>query len=76
MIFALGVLEMLTIDRMGRRELLDAVGRRRDCLPHDLQDDLDAQPTERLRLLLLAARSIFALRMTDHPEVMASPRGS
>jgi hypothetical protein len=56
-------LEMRSIDLMSRQQLLDAIRPRLDCLPPDLRERLDDQPDAWLRLLLMAARLIWALRL-------------
>jgi hypothetical protein len=55
-------LEMNCLDTMPRHQLLEALRERCDCLPGDLLERLDVQATDRLRLLLFAARLIYALR--------------
>ena len=55
-------LELRCIDPMTRQQLLQAIGRRLDCLPPDLCGRLDEQPDGWLRPLLMAARLIYALR--------------
>ncbi|HEX5271617.1 MAG TPA: hypothetical protein VFW33_14065, partial [Gemmataceae bacterium] len=53
--------ELAAIEAMTRAELLEAVRRRSDCLPPTLREGLDEKPDGWLRLLLLAARIIYAL---------------
>jgi len=55
-------IEMRCIDPMSRAQLLEAIRRRLDCLPADLCERLDEQANAWLRLLLMAARLIYALR--------------
>jgi hypothetical protein len=55
-------LEMNCLDAMTRSQLLEAVLKRLECLPADLREGMEAQDTDRLRLLLFAARLIQALR--------------
>jgi hypothetical protein len=57
--------EIRGIDPMNRPQLLQAVRRRLDCLPPDLCERLDDKPDGWLRLLLLAARMIYALKMLE-----------
>jgi hypothetical protein len=73
MVSTLGELEMHVIDPMSRQQLLEALRPRRDCLPPDLRERLEEQPTERLRLLLLAARLIHALRLLPGQDWAAGP---
>jgi hypothetical protein len=56
-------LEMRCIDPMTRPQLLEAIRRRLDSLPPDLREGLDEKPDGWLRLLLMAARLIYALQM-------------
>jgi hypothetical protein len=56
-------LEMRSVDLMSRQQLLDAIRPRLDCLPNDLRERLDDQPDGWLRLLLMAARLVWALRL-------------
>jgi hypothetical protein len=53
---------MRCIDPLTREQLLEAIHRRVHCLPPDLCERLDEQPTGWLRLLLMSARLIYALR--------------
>jgi hypothetical protein len=62
MVSTLGELEMQCIDGMSRQQILEALRSRPDCLPPDLREGLEGLPTDRLGLLLLAARLIYALR--------------
>jgi len=55
-------LEMTYLDRMSRQQLIEALGERSDSLPLDLRQELEEQPTNRLRLLLFAGRLIHVLR--------------
>jgi len=56
-------LELRCIDPMSRSQLLRALRPRLECLPPDLREGLEEKPDGWLRLLLLAARLIFALQM-------------
>jgi hypothetical protein len=71
MVSILGELEMQAIDGMSRSQLLEAIGPRRHCLPPDLRNGLDSQPTERLGLMLLAARLINVLRLLHAQDLTA-----
>ena len=62
MVNDLSELELKCIEPMTREQLLAAIRLREKCLPPDLRSQLDEQPLGRLRLLLLAARLIYALR--------------
>lgn len=62
MVSVLSELELCSIDRMTRQELVEAVRARTDDLPVDLLGQLEEQPTHRLQLLLLAGRLIRVLR--------------
>jgi hypothetical protein len=53
---------MRCIDPLAREQLLEAIHRRGHCLPPDLCERLDEQPTGWLRLLLMTGRLIYALR--------------
>jgi hypothetical protein len=55
-------LEMRCLDAMPRQQLIDAIRERMDCLPTDLREWVAEEPTDRLRLMLFAARLIHALR--------------
>ena len=55
-------LEMKCLDELSRRQLVEAVLERSDCLPAELREQVEEQETDRLRLLLFAARLIHALR--------------
>ena len=68
MVSELSDLEMKCIDPMTREQLLAAIRRREECLPPDLREGLDGQPIARLRLLLLTARLVFALRQLPAPD--------
>ena len=69
-------LELRCIDPMSRQQLLEAIRRRLDCLPADLGERLEEQPDGWLRLLLLAARLVCALRQLRGPaRAESSPRG-
>jgi hypothetical protein len=76
MVSTLSQLELQCIDPMSRQQLLDAIRARLDCLPPDLREGLDEQPTDQLRLLLLAARLTYALRQLRRVDwARNSPRG-
>jgi hypothetical protein len=76
MVSTLGELELQSIDLMSRQQVLDAIGPRQDCLPPDLREHLEEQPTGRLRLLLMAARLIQVLRLTQSADRAGNaPRG-
>jgi hypothetical protein len=62
MVSIVSELELCCIDRLPRHELIAAVRARAGDLPADLIGRLDEQPTDRLRLLLLAGRLIHVLR--------------
>ncbi len=55
-------MEMKRLDEMTRSQLIEAVLKRIDCLPLDLQERISERETDELRLLLLTARLIYALR--------------
>jgi hypothetical protein len=55
-------LEMNCLDDLTRKQLVEAVSQRSDCLPVDLLERVEEQETDQLRLLLFAARLIHALR--------------
>ena len=64
-------LEMRYMDSMTRPQLVESVRASSDCLPTDLQEGVAEHSTERLRLLLFAARLIHALRLTRRkPEAL------
>ena len=76
MISILSELELCSIERMTRQELLDAVRARGDDLPADLLGQLEGQPTHCLQLLLLAGRLIRVLRqLRKDTAAIASPHG-
>jgi hypothetical protein len=54
--------ELRGLDAMSRPQLLEAVKEHWECLPVDLQERVGDQATHRLRLYVLAARLIHALR--------------
>jgi hypothetical protein len=58
-------IEMLAIDRMSRADLITAVRAGLDNLPADLRQrlHLDEESTDHLRLILVAARLLHALRL-------------
>jgi hypothetical protein len=70
MVSELSELEMKCIEPMTREQLLAAIRKREDCLPPDLRERLEEQPMGRLKLLLLAARLIYALRQLPAPDWM------
>ncbi len=55
-------LEMHLIDAMSRSQLQQELRARQDCLPLDCRELLEGQPTDRLRLLVLAVRVIHTVR--------------
>jgi hypothetical protein len=55
-------LEMRCLDSMPRQQVIEAIRERVDCLPADLREWMAEEPTDRLRLMLFAARLIHALR--------------
>jgi hypothetical protein len=55
-------LEMHCLDSMTRAQLIEDLAEHPDCLPADLQEHVAEQATDRLRLHVLAARLIHALR--------------
>jgi hypothetical protein len=56
-------LEVRLLKLVGREQLLATLSERQDCLPLELTEDwLEQQTTDRLRLLVLAARLIFVSR--------------
>ncbi|MFI5336602.1 MAG: hypothetical protein ACHQ5A_07450 [Opitutales bacterium] len=74
MISTMGELELQVIDVMDQQQLLVALGPRRAGLPPDLRDGLEDQPTDWLRMLLLAARLLDALRLLQgRPRIEGSP---
>jgi hypothetical protein len=62
MVSILSQLELCSIDRMTRQELVDAIRARIGDLPPDLLWQLDEEPTSHLQLILLAGRLIHVLR--------------
>jgi hypothetical protein len=62
MISIMGELELRWIVRMSRPELIRAVLACKHAVPGDLLEDLEHASTERLQLLLLAARLILVAR--------------
>jgi hypothetical protein len=62
MVSIVSELELYSIDRMARQEVIDAIRARRGDLPVDLLGQLEEQPTSQLQLLLLAGRLIHVLR--------------
>ncbi len=67
MTFTLANLELREIDRLSRPALLDIIQTSRDHLPADLVAAAEKMPTDRLRLLVLSARIICALRLLQTP---------
>jgi hypothetical protein len=63
MISILSELELRSIDRMTRQELIEAVWARAGDLPVDLLEQSEEPVTDRLQLLLLAGRLIRVLRL-------------
>ena len=62
MVSMLSQLELCSMDRMTRQELIAAIRARGDIMPTDLLGQLEEQPTRQLQLLLLAGRLIQVLR--------------
>jgi hypothetical protein len=62
MVSILSELELMSIDRMSRSQLIEAIGARADDLPTDLLERLEKRSIDRLQLLLLAGRLIQVLR--------------
>jgi hypothetical protein len=59
-------LELALLDDLGRKQLIDALLASRDKLSLDFTSEwLEAQSTERLRLLLLAAKLLRVLRQKE-----------
>ncbi len=54
--------ELRNLKRMSRAQLIQAIGERADCLPHDLQQRGRAEAMVRLRMILFTARLIQMLR--------------
>jgi hypothetical protein len=71
MVSTLTELEMQLIDTMSREQLLAAIRQRLNSLPPDLLMQLEDQPTDALRLYLLAARLIGALRQMQNRDQFA-----
>jgi hypothetical protein len=67
MVRAISELELSCLDHLPRQDLLHAVRARAGDLPSDLLRRLEEQPTDRLRLLLLAGRLIQVLRHARTP---------
>ena len=55
MVSMLSQLELCSMDRMTRQELMAAIRARGDIMPTDLLGQLEEQPTRQLQLLLLLA---------------------
>jgi hypothetical protein len=63
MIAVLVELEGRLLEAANRDQLIATLAERADCLPPEFtRERLEQQPTDRLRLLLLAARMIYVLR--------------
>jgi hypothetical protein len=77
MISILSELELCSIDRMTRQELIEAVrARAGDDLPVNLLEQLEEPPTDRLQLLLLLAGRLIRVSRLLRKEAAAtsSPR--
>lgn len=68
MVTTLSELELACIERLTREGLIEAIRARGGDLPADLLERLEEQPTESLRLLLLAGRLIQVLRQMRSPK--------
>jgi hypothetical protein len=66
MISILSEVELCSIERMARQELIQAIRARMNDLPVDLLGQLEDQSTDHLQLLLLAGRLIQVLRRRRH----------
>jgi hypothetical protein len=62
MVTILSELELMSIDRMTRPQLVEAIRARAVDLPEDLLEGLEERSSDRLQLLLLAGRLIQVLR--------------
>jgi hypothetical protein len=62
MVSIVSELELCSIERMTRQELVDAIRARANYLPVELLGQLEEQSTHHLQLLLLAGRLIQVLR--------------
>jgi len=62
MVSCLCEMEMRCLDSMSRAQLLEAIEEHWECLPADLQERIGDQATSNLRLYVLVARLIHALR--------------
>jgi hypothetical protein len=62
MVSILSELELMSIDRLKRPQLIEAIRARAGDLPADLLERLEERSTDRLQLLLLAGRLIQVLR--------------
>ena len=62
MVSIVSELELCSMERMSRFELVEAIRGRASHLPVDLLGQLEEQPMPRLQLLLLAGRLIQVLR--------------
>jgi hypothetical protein len=62
MVSILSELELYSIERMTRQELIDALRAYAAHIPVDLWGRLEDQPSHRLQLLLLTGRLIRVLR--------------
>jgi hypothetical protein len=66
-VLTLAKLELLDIDQMTRHQLVDAVLTSREHLPDDLVGRVELMPVDQLRLLVLTARLVCALRHLQTP---------
>jgi hypothetical protein len=67
MVSNLSALELSCMDRLSREQLIVAIRARAADLPADLLEGLEGQPTDGLRLLLLAGRLVQVLRHMRTP---------
>ncbi len=75
MVTGLFELEVQCLNSMTRSQLMEAIGEHWDCLPVDLQERIGEQATDSLRLHVLAARLIHALRQRPSRRVGNSSIG-
>jgi hypothetical protein len=73
MISRLTELELHGIDLMPREALLDAIRSRWEFLPAELRWRIEDQSTDRLRLILLAVRLMYFLRVSRNTPRSAPP---
>jgi hypothetical protein len=66
-ISTVGEIELRCIDQLTRPELIETIRGRQAHLPVDLLERLEEQPSDHLRLLLLAGRLIYVLRRLQSP---------